>query len=201
MAEASDGQVACPHCGKEYRWKPEIAGRKVRCKCGHKFRLPQEPGGAPEPLDGGQSASSPPPPAPRPRSRPSSKPSSSGGDANTYELALPEDGEDEAAGSGGESAGAAAEQHCPGCNRVLKPGAVICINCGYNLAAGEKLSTDIGAEEIIEGESGVPAAAAPGEPEDEAEAAAPFWKRMDPKLLLALGLFALTAIILLFYLF
>jgi len=30
----------CPECGKQFRWKPEFAGKRVQCKCGHKFPVP-----------------------------------------------------------------------------------------------------------------------------------------------------------------
>ena len=42
---------ACPACGKTYRLKPEVVGRKVGCKCGERFRVP-EPAAA-EPDDDG----------------------------------------------------------------------------------------------------------------------------------------------------
>ncbi len=29
---APGGDVACPKCGARYRWKPELAGRSIRCK-------------------------------------------------------------------------------------------------------------------------------------------------------------------------
>ena len=35
-------RIACPQCGKEYRWNQQYAGRKVRCKCGHTMRMPAE---------------------------------------------------------------------------------------------------------------------------------------------------------------
>lgn len=31
--------------------------------------------------------------------------------------------------------------HCPSCNAELKPGAVLCVNCGYDLKTGRKLKT------------------------------------------------------------
>lgn len=37
MSEATN--IACPQCGKQYRWKAELAGKKVRCRCGEKFRI------------------------------------------------------------------------------------------------------------------------------------------------------------------
>lgn len=32
---------------------------------------------------------------------------------------------------------------CPSCGNALRPGAVICVNCGYNLKEGRKLTTEI----------------------------------------------------------
>ena len=34
---------ACPACGKKFRWKPEFAGKRIRCKCDNKFAVPQAP--------------------------------------------------------------------------------------------------------------------------------------------------------------
>ena len=35
-------RIACPQCGKQYRWSEQYAGRKVRCKCGQTMRMPAE---------------------------------------------------------------------------------------------------------------------------------------------------------------
>ncbi len=42
-------QFACGQCGKKYAWKAELAGKKVRCVCGHVMTAPQAPAPAPEP--------------------------------------------------------------------------------------------------------------------------------------------------------
>lgn len=34
---------ACEACGKKYALKPEIAGRRVKCKCGHQMTTPTRP--------------------------------------------------------------------------------------------------------------------------------------------------------------
>jgi hypothetical protein len=34
MSEIVADQFSCDACGKAYRWKPELAGRRVKCKCG-----------------------------------------------------------------------------------------------------------------------------------------------------------------------
>jgi hypothetical protein len=46
---AGAGVITCPECGSSYPWKPQLAGKKVRCKCGKMFAaippkaLPAEP--------------------------------------------------------------------------------------------------------------------------------------------------------------
>ena len=46
---AGAGVISCPECGASYPWKPQLAGKKVRCKCGKMFAaippraLPAEP--------------------------------------------------------------------------------------------------------------------------------------------------------------
>src|SRR3954470_19114902 len=30
----------CPSCQKDYRWKPELAGKRAKCKCGETFEVP-----------------------------------------------------------------------------------------------------------------------------------------------------------------
>src|SRR5215208_7702281 len=55
-------KFSCAACGKEFRWKPEIAGRKAKCKCGQTLTVPAAPP-APAAV---QTAPPPPPPAPAP---------------------------------------------------------------------------------------------------------------------------------------
>lgn len=31
----------CYSCGRQFRWKPEISGKSLRCKCGNKVRCPE----------------------------------------------------------------------------------------------------------------------------------------------------------------
>ncbi|MGH7178236.1 MAG: hypothetical protein ACREJC_12720 [Tepidisphaeraceae bacterium] len=45
MAETTMGRFACRECGRSYRWKPELAARKVKCKCGHIMVAPAQPPG------------------------------------------------------------------------------------------------------------------------------------------------------------
>jgi hypothetical protein len=109
------GKFTCDQCHKSYSWKPELAGRRVKCKCGHALSVPRDdPAVAdddalpPEfedlyalsagaPVD--ESASPPPPPPP----------------------------------AGGRA--------CPACGAGVDAGAVLCVNCGHNLKTGKKLKT------------------------------------------------------------
>jgi hypothetical protein len=42
MTELST-RFTCDACGKAYRWKPELAGRRVKCACGHVMTAPDAP--------------------------------------------------------------------------------------------------------------------------------------------------------------
>jgi hypothetical protein len=37
------GQFACETCGRKYKWKPGLAGRKVKCACGEEIICPPTP--------------------------------------------------------------------------------------------------------------------------------------------------------------
>src|SRR5437867_3970116 len=51
MSQVDEARFACEGCKKTYRWKPELAGKKVKCKCGTVMTCPaQEPGAAVEDL-------------------------------------------------------------------------------------------------------------------------------------------------------
>lgn len=75
------GSVACASCGKDYRWKPEFAGKRAKCKCGGVVSFPKAdpmaaaaPPPPPPPIpdvpegfeDYGMAADAPPPPPPPP---------------------------------------------------------------------------------------------------------------------------------------
>jgi hypothetical protein len=60
----------CAACGKQFRWKPELAGKSVKCKCETTIRVPDTAGGVAQPKSartasapaGTGHASAPPPP-------------------------------------------------------------------------------------------------------------------------------------------
>ena len=48
MASSTSDRIPCPSCGKTYRFKPELAGRKVKCQaCGTAFSFPDQAHSAP----------------------------------------------------------------------------------------------------------------------------------------------------------
>jgi uncharacterized Zn finger protein (UPF0148 family) len=142
----ADPRIACPNCNKTYRWQSKIAGRMVRCGCGQKFRVPMTAGGVVEPVGPSPSPpteSAPParpgtPAVPPPGSAPAQP---TAPEPDPYELDLP----DALKASAAAPSGAQAGDKCPACNTPLRAGAVICLNCGYNLAEGSKIQTVVDA--------------------------------------------------------
>lgn len=162
--------IHCPNCGKAYRWQSKIAGKKVRCVCTQKFRVPMSATGKPAPHGPlvGRAPGSAPGNAPgnAPKKTPEKKtgrppekiPATPAGkqppkgkakapEPDPYELDLPEEhGARDAAplsarSDTGRASPGAAGGKCPSCNSPLREGAVICLNCGFNIAAGAKLQT------------------------------------------------------------
>lgn len=122
MADGDTQRFHCPTCDKRYRWKPELAGRKVKCAgCGSKLRVPAAGGGAAELLE------APPPPKEEPPDL-----------GDMYELDMP-------SGPASTAAVKADDGKCPNCNTQVKPGAVLCLNCGFNFAEGKVMQTVVGA--------------------------------------------------------
>lgn len=111
--------IHCPSCGKDYRFKPELAGRKVKCKCGQVIALPTE---APATDDGGLYDLAP-----------DADSQASTGAARQTVVARAPSADD---GDG---------VPCPSCQSPLAPGSVICVACGFNLKTGAKLQGATGA--------------------------------------------------------
>jgi hypothetical protein len=40
VESVDQGKFSCGKCGKSYKWKPELAGKKVKCKCGNIMTAP-----------------------------------------------------------------------------------------------------------------------------------------------------------------
>ncbi|MEM1027039.1 MAG: hypothetical protein AAGJ38_03055 [Planctomycetota bacterium] len=121
--------IACPGCLKRFAWTPKIAGKRVTCHCGQQFITPEAPGGEVIPIYETSPAA-----APKHESDP-------------YDLAEDPPDADPVRGNDGpakqRSAQNASLAKCPDCNAPLKPNAVVCVRCGFDLSAGSKLRTQV----------------------------------------------------------
>jgi hypothetical protein len=113
MGEENGPKFTCPACGREFRWKPQLAGKKAKCKCGAAVTVPATAPGAPdvddevidfsdlpEPVEARPYNSSAAPPLPPLPPQPIA---------------------------------------CPVCNMPAPPTAVLCTACGYNFRTGVRL--------------------------------------------------------------
>src|SRR5438034_1313585 len=134
-------EINCQSCQKRYRVKAELAGKKVRCaNCGNPVTVPgtSSNGDASSPDDQFMSEI-PQAPTPRKPATPKAPPPDEpdiGDPSDRPVFAMPKETEamkklraDQAAGK---------ERRCTGCGAAMKVGAVICLNCGYNFATGER---------------------------------------------------------------
>lgn len=117
MAENAPARVNCPTCGSAYRWAAELVGRKFGCKCGSVLRMPAD---ALQPATLERAPTTRAGPAPARASAPAEIP---------LAPSLAESG------------------RCPSCGLNVKAGAVICLNCGFSLKQGRKLTTAVVADE------------------------------------------------------
>src|SRR5689334_14438004 len=51
MSDVASAKIVCDGCGKSYAWKAELAGKKVKCKCGAVIHVPQPSAPKEEPDD------------------------------------------------------------------------------------------------------------------------------------------------------
>jgi hypothetical protein len=51
MGETAEARITCEGCKKSYAWKRELAGKRVKCKCGITIHIPKPPEPATEPED------------------------------------------------------------------------------------------------------------------------------------------------------
>jgi hypothetical protein len=47
MGDSDSTYIGCPNCGVRYRWRNELASKKILCPCGCKFRMPNIAAGPP----------------------------------------------------------------------------------------------------------------------------------------------------------
>jgi hypothetical protein len=102
--------ITCPDCAKQIKAPPEAAGKKIRCKgCGCVFPVPEGETAAP-------AAKAKPAPA-----KPAAKP-----------VVKRDDDDDEGPKQYGMKEEDTGVARCAFCAGELEPGAVICLQCGYN---------------------------------------------------------------------
>ena len=112
-ATTTDPKFNCSTCGKEYRWKPELAGKKAKCKCGNVIAVPSKSPAAAAPA------------------RPAPKPDAEVDFDGLYALAQEEKKATRAAPAD-QSAG----YRCPSCSAGLPPGEAVCPSCRYDMRTG-----------------------------------------------------------------
>jgi hypothetical protein len=68
-SKAVAGKFSCAACGRQFAWKPALAGKKAKCACGEPLLIPQSPPGPAAPVedDAYDVAGAPPAPAPATR--------------------------------------------------------------------------------------------------------------------------------------
>lgn len=182
MTDDAQGHIICPHCDKRYRWKQKYAGQRVKCKaCGGVLVMPIVPPDMP--LESASMRTSP--------------PSETQDDAGHYQLDTPDDKTHQYDVDVPEDQATLAtpQGKCPSCGASVKPAAVICLNCGFNLKEGTRLQTQViqdaadpGAEPSAN--TGAPASAAPGLADDEQD-----FKKLE--IYLPLGLIAAGVVMIL----
>jgi len=42
MSSGEPGKIVCDGCGRRYTWKPQLAGKTVKCKCGAAITVPRD---------------------------------------------------------------------------------------------------------------------------------------------------------------
>lgn len=152
--------VACPSCGQRYPWRDGLSRRKLRCICKAKFRMPAEPSQRPTLLEHAPADATPDRPAPgqptqgkrrAPRHPPPASPGATDAPATEgYALAAPEANEPPPRRRARNAAPAALSDEgdadappatCPSCQRQLRPGAKLCVECGIDVATGRSMIT------------------------------------------------------------
>lgn len=163
MPDRDDPKISCPHCGKQYRWKADYAGRSVKCKdCEQVFEFPAKPTD-PDTLSGLSGSHGPVglDAADLSGSRSSAGHMSTIAPSSEAAMATADTYEMQGSGSFDDLIQEAknnaelSSKVCPNCRAVCDPSAMICVHCGYNYQTGVVLDVDIHAEEEAEKSRGV----------------------------------------------
>ncbi|MBI1337608.1 MAG: hypothetical protein GC164_11670 [Phycisphaera sp.] len=141
----TQARTSCPSCGKSYRVTPQFAGKRVECRqCHTLFVMP-----------GGLKPTPPTTPSKPARDKPAlhDKPALTTSSDEVH-IQTPKspvesytlDADDRAQSAQPRAADATSVSNlsCPSCLNPVKPTAVICVSCGFNLKTGKRLNTQTG---------------------------------------------------------
>jgi hypothetical protein len=115
METTTAGKFGCDACGKRYTWKPELAGKRVKCKCGGILSVPRTDPAAPPAADDAL-----PPDFDDLYALAEGAPVAQAVTPPTYTR-------------GGTP--------CPSCGVNVPGDAVLCVSCGTNVKTGKKVKT------------------------------------------------------------
>ena len=133
MAETMQAKFSCPSCGRQFSWKPELAGKGAKCKCGATITVPPKP----QPTAAA--------PAKAPTKAPAAAAAAEGNPLDGYDFSQAEAAQPKPKHAAAPAADAGLR--CPSCGGAMQPGAVICVSCGFNLKTGKRMSTVMGGVE------------------------------------------------------
>jgi predicted RNA-binding Zn-ribbon protein involved in translation (DUF1610 family) len=111
----AQAKFGCPACGRQFSWRPEIAGKRAKCKCGAAVPVPAESPAA---------------------AAPKQAPEVDHDDPFAALAALSEPGAESSEDNGG--------YRCPSCRQSMEPGSVMCVHCGFNTRTGKRMNTKVG---------------------------------------------------------
>lgn len=165
-------EFTCPSCAKKYRVKDELAGKTAKCAdCTTRIRIPAATAAKSATASAPQKAAASKPSAPT-RSSASAPPAA----AKPAEAGLSSWFDEELAAA--PTAAVASKSAiippaksptatsvsgtCPSCKKPLKPGAVVCVACGFHTKQGKKLETAKGDDEPAQKSSALGATASFG---------------------------------------
>jgi hypothetical protein len=114
----------CGSCGKGFRVKDELGGRKAKCSCGASVSIPRATASAVAAKAAAPAAR----PAPRVAAAVPAAGRSSAADDELFDEEM-----------------ASATKSCPSCKSVVKLDTVLCVKCGYNFRERKKVETEVAA--------------------------------------------------------
>ena len=110
MSQVQQGFIICTSCNRQFKSKPELAGKRVKCKCGNVIAIPAAP--AAEAAEDDLLALAPEPAVVKPAR------------ATVMEQAAVEQD----------------SYRCPSCQTPLSPGTALCTHCGFNFKTGQRMT-------------------------------------------------------------